>query len=533
MSIGQIAAAIYNIVENLPATNMYYQAMNSLLSGYDYITMFNWTDSSITNSGTSPDTYALASSDTGYIFPSGTQPDTLVISSGYQESSLGMAGNGGYFTFQGDASGYNAIDINYNPQYISDLKYYLADAANFQILDFNYSQGDYSGFYSSALDLSTINSGFNTFILDDTYNNSGSSYPLFMFTNATGSDMFAVQATTEMLLVENSSTSSDTTNIIMDGGTNGVGLGLLVFSPYYSGNSDSVINIDSIGTAANTIQLMGDLNITGDNLAGSFTINVYGSDPLSIGSQYSLPYSAVSTNENGIELHDGSTLSLNGNSGSSLTAYIYENSATQSSGVTVNASGFAGTLNLIESQFSSTSPDTFILGTGTDSVATNDGNATVTVGSGADTIIINSTYSTDSVYYLGQTVTPGHITVIQGNIGSNDSIIFGTPLGSTPADWSVYPGQTGSSGEGISVSSLVQYNVTGAASATAAIASVIATLEGEWAALNNSGSTQDFAGWFQYNGNTYIVNSVALQNQVVELVGTYTISPASVGHLAV
>ena len=543
LPIGEILFGIYSSVENLPVTNAYYQYMNNKIQGDNYITMFKWTLGNIAANGTNPDVYTLASTDTGHTFASGAQSDTLVIPLDYQSTGLGQAGNGAYFTFQGDTSGHNAVDINYDPVYTSNISYYLQNATNFQILDFNYSQGDYSNLGNSPLDLSTINSGFNTFILGDTYNTGTvDSYSDYGFTNATDNDTFVVKATTMELDIFNSTNGNggNTANVIMDGGTGGVGLGTLYFSPSSSGAA-ATVNIYSSGVTLNTIQAMGDMYLTGNNLTGSFTLNVYGSDPLSIGSATYQPYTASNNIDNGIELRDGSTLTIAGHSSSSnLTAYIYENSPTQTLGVTVNAAGFAGTLSLID-EFSSayTSPNTFILGSGTDSVATNYYNASVTVGSGTDTIVSNAAYSTDSSYTAGVSslnTTPGNITTIHGNITPGDQITFGTPLGIDPANWQIYPGLNSggipSAGTGVVITSLTAYSESGAASAASAIIAVISALEAPWDATSpnpvSPAGLLDYAGWFQYGGNTYIVNSDQGQNQVIELVGTYSLSNASI-----
>ncbi len=361
--IAAVAQGIYNDVLGEPITSADHMVMGDTIQGDNFFT----TSNRIANSLVNANVYTLTSTDTGHTFASSSsQPDTLVIPFDYLYSNLGQAGNSQYFTFQGDASGYNAVDINYDPVYTSTISYYLQNATNFQILDFNYSQSDYSNLYSSPIDLSTINSGFNTFILDDTYNTGTvDSYSDYGFTNATNNDTFVVQATTMELDIYSSANGNDgnAANLIMDGGAGGVGLGTFVFSPSSASVSNPTVNIYSVGSTLNTIQAMGDMFVTGNNLTGSFTINVYGSDQLSIGSASDQPYTASNNVDNGIELQDGSTLTINGDSANSnLIAYIYENSPTQTQGVTVNAAGFAGTLSLID-EFSSayTSPNTFIL----------------------------------------------------------------------------------------------------------------------------------------------------------------------------
>jgi hypothetical protein len=145
----------------------------------------------------------------------------------------------------------------------------------------------------------------------------------------------------------------------------------------------------------------------------------------------------------------------------------------------------------------------------------------------------------DSSAYAGQSslnTTPGNITTIQGSITAADSITFGTPLGIDPANWQIYPGLlasgTPSFGTGVVISSLAQYNESGAATATAAITAVINALEAQWDANSpqpvSAAGLLDYAGWFQYGPNTYIVNSDQGQNQVVKLAGTYDLSHAAI-----
>ena len=527
MTISQVASQIYFDVLGEPTNSQDPMVMQDKIAYANYYTWHSAASSSVY-------THTLLSTDTGYAFPaSSSQPDTLIIPFGYSGSSLGTAGNNGYFTFTGDASGLNAVDINYSPNSVTNMTYYLENAQNFQTLDFNYSQGILSMQYYQ-LDLSQINSGFNTFVLDDTYG-TPNNYSGYGFTNATNNDTFVVQAMS-MELDINNAYASNYANVIMDGGTNGVQLGTLYFSPYSSVATAPAINIHSIGSAANTIQYMGDSLTSSDNLTGSFALNIYGSDQLNIGSASPTGYTPVGPYDNGIELQDGSTLTIVGHSsGSSLTAYIDHNSPTMTQGITVNAAGFAGNLTLIEAYSSAyPSPDTFILGSGTDSVATNYVSATVTVGSGTDTVVSNAAYSTDAYYGptgdtgLGDVTTPGYITTVKG-IAVGDFLTFGTPLGTAPANWQIYSMlSTPTDGTGTTIGTITQYNESGAASQTAAIQTVIASLEAMWVNAGEPGTSGaqavDNAGLFQYGGNTFIVNSANLQNQVIELVGTFNAS---------
>ena len=114
---------------------------------------------------------------------------------------------------------------------------------------------------------------------------------------------------------------------------------------------------------------------------------------------------------------------------------------------------------------------------------------------------------------------------------------FGTPLGTGPADWQIYPGLNSGatsggptpSSAGVTITSLTPFQESGAASATAAITAVISALESQWDSVTpTTAGLLDYAGWFQYGGNTYIVNSDQGQNQVIELVGTYSLSSAAI-----
>ena len=114
---------------------------------------------------------------------------------------------------------------------------------------------------------------------------------------------------------------------------------------------------------------------------------------------------------------------------------------------------------------------------------------------------------------------------------------FGTPLGLDPADWQIYPGLNAGvtsggptpSSAGVTIYSLTPFQESGASSATTAITAVISALESQWDSVTpTAAGLLDYAGWFQYGGNTYIVNSDQGQNQVIELVGTYSLSSAAI-----
>jgi hypothetical protein len=98
--------------------------------------------------------------------------------------------------------------------------------------------------------------------------------------------------------------------------------------------------------------------------------------------------------------------------------------------------------------------------------------------------------------------TPGYITTIHGSITAGDSVTFGTPSGIDPANWQIYPGLhasgTPSPGTGVVISSLTQFQESGA-SAVAAITAVISSLEAPWDA-NPPNQPVSAAGLLDYAG---------------------------------
>ena len=496
MSIGQITADIYNIVES-QGTGTYYTVMNENISNANNITDFNNTLGNI-SADTNPTTYTITADGANYSFPvASTQPDTLVISFSYQNSNPPTSSNGytyADYSFQGDASGNNTVDINYATGG-SYLHYYLQNAANFQTLDFNYQ-----GSNSFTLNLNDINSGFNTFVLD----NGGTNASDYTFQNVGNNDTFIVQSAVPnsdwVILTE--STNANIANLILEG----VSLQDVSIAP--SSNNISTINIDSYGTgAANSIAWFDNANtgsVSSANALNSTIINIDGTQSLTIGN-INYGYGTGIFYING-----GETITVNGDlsgSNSVLTLnYTSVNNGSSTEGATINASGYSGTLAITSSSNQQLN-DNVILGSGTDTFTTNSGSYTITVGSGNDTIIDNSTpYSTNNYY----------ITTVQGNINANDSISFNY--------------------NNMIIQSFTQLNESSASTEYNAISAAIATLNAantDTAANVNYGTAILADAWFTYGGNTYIVNSynsgynVYFYDKVVQLVGTYDLSGVS------
>lgn len=523
-SIGQITADIYNIVETLPSTNPYYEALNNVISEANTSLSLSNTLADINNNSnpqpftmptsfhvpvTNPyydsnGNYITTSYQYSYIFPaSATQSDTLVLPASSNNLTITDVNNNTYngtmtYAFTGDASGHNTVDVSYQTSGGSGLTNYLADAANFQTLDFNYN-GTNNNYNSVNLNISQINPGFTNFIMDNTgFAND------FTFNNATNNDTFIVQANPNSLTV-NDATNNSITNVIMDGANIWTG-GLNFFG--------STINIDSAGNTANAIT--GGINFTNNAInesGSSMTLNISGSQNLTIGT----------INAGYVLLNDGSIININDNSAGNLNIYFLDTStSSNASGVTFNASNVSSPLTIYNGYTNSpyNIPNTIILGSGTDFVSTDNGNSTIKIGSGADTIVSYADISnivTENNVPVNYT---GFIITVQGSISANDSITF---TGS---------GNPGNMPSSVSIDYFSQLNESSAASQSQAIAMALNTLN------NSTSGGTDNAAWFQYNGNTYIVNDYQIggffggpQDQAVKLAGTVDLSNVAIsGH---
>jgi hypothetical protein len=518
-SIAQIAADIYNIVVTLPATSSYNEALNTFISGADTSlslssTLSDVNDNYSAQSFTMPTSFQVPVENSGYVtssngnyvyynssyqyvhdFPaSTTQSDTLILP--VTSSSLSIAdvnGNSYYgtmsYAFTGDDSGHNTVDVSYQASGGTGLTNYLADATNFQTLDFNYN-GTGNGYNSLNLNLNLINSDFVNFVMD----NSGFDKP-FTFTNAVNADTFIVQATVSSLSVSDSTGNTDL-NLIMNGN---VSIG--------SDNSSALtfngqtVNIDSAGIAGNSI---GGIDFSNNTLITSMTLNITGSESLTIGAHPS-SYSTY-----GIFLNDGSTLNVNDNSSAQLTIYVGDNSnSSNPTGITLNLSGSSAPVTIHDISPNNT-PDTIILGSGTDNVFTDNGNSIITAGSGQDTITIDTSI-TDNYDNGVYTSYSGYMPDIK-NAGPNDSMAFSGVSSAHPIQFES-----------------TQLNETSASSLNDAILNAM----NDAYSLSSKASAGDFAVWFEYGTNTYIVNESGASYmweggfQIVQLAGTVNLSEAT------
>ena len=514
LSIGQILIDIYDAAQALPYNNQYYEYMNNSITNADVSVSYYDTISSAVNytnplSYSEPTSVIVPTASSGssnnyqysYAFASSTsQSDVFVI----QESPTAISptySNGSYYYgtvsyyFTGDASGHNVVDVTYQASgtYLVD---YLADAYNFQTLEFNYTSTNTYG-PSLNLDLSQINSGFVNFVLDDTgFENS------FTFNNVKDYDFFIIESAPYYLTI-NEAANNSTANIILYGSNiGGIGQGAGQGGLNFSG---STINIDSIGSNANIIG--SNVNFTNNASLTSITLNISGSQDLTIGG-YDYGYY-------GVIVYDGSTLNVNAASSGNVTLYAIDDNYSNAAnpvGIEINASGTSSPINIYDG--SQNMPDNIVLGSGAATVFTDNGNSTVTVGSGVDTIVTNAYVG--SLILSGSTPTGynGYVTTING-IGSHpyDSIMFNsTTLAFANIDSSLF----------------VQANESAASNSSQAIATALNTIN------SVIGNNDDIAVWFQYGGNTYIVNNYydyGSNMEAVKLTGTINLSNAIVsGH---
>ena len=523
MSIGQIAADIYNTAQTLPVTNSYYEYVNSHISTNNLSVSFtdmlaNATSTSNATTFTMPTTfqapvsnpyydsnynYITTSYEYAYAFPtSTTQSDILVLPASSSSLTITDISGSSYYgtisyAYTGDDSGHNTVDVSYQASGGTGLTNYLLNAANFQTLDFNYSGStDYN---SLNLNLNLINSGFTNFVMDNSgFDNS------FTFSNAINNDNFVVMSSVNSLSVSDS-TNNTNLNIIMDGN---ISIGSYDNSALtFNGQT---INIDSTGSAGNSI---GGIDFSNNNTISNMTLNITGSESLIIGGyEYYINY--------GIYLNDGSTLNVNDNSAGNLTIYVGDNSnSTSPSGVILNFAESTAPMTIYDISSNNT-PDTIILGSGATTVNTDNGNTTITLGSGVDSVVTNAYVTTYYGWNLPVTSSSysGYIATLGGNINANDSITF-TNITSNSVN--IAP-------------SLISIDESSATSQTAAIANAIDTLANN---LIKYGGTPDELIYFTYGGNTYLINGCYApsgdfeQNQVVKLIGNVSLTNVTIsGH---
>ncbi|MHB8232713.1 MAG: beta strand repeat-containing protein [bacterium] len=352
LSIGQIVASIYNIVENLPSTSAVYidketmdaklGAMQAFTASYyspagplsyasatsllnDAYTQANFLNGTMPTSIIGAQTVNVTAAPTAnFSFVGGiAEPDTMNL-------SAAPIANGYTYTMLGSASPANTIDVNYAAT-SAGLTTYLGSASNFSTLDFTVAPAS-----PLTLDLSKVDGGGFTAV--DV--NGGA----FTFQNAAGSAaIFNVNANTASLTISDAAGHKGA-NVTLNGGTAGVTLGILdasLASP--AAVNPTVLNIISNGTAPNIIGTI--------DAANASTVNITGSDALT---------AAISGSGN-------DTLNISGSGNDTV-------SITGPGADTVNISGLGN--------------DTVVIaGAGNDTVnISGPGSDSVTLGSGVDTV---------------------------------------------------------------------------------------------------------------------------------------------------
>jgi hypothetical protein len=268
------------------------------------------------------------------------------------------------------------------------------------------------------------------------------------------------------------------------------------------------VNIDSTGQLGN---LISGIDFYNNALITSMTLNISGSESLTIGAHPS-SYSTY-----GIFLNDGSTLNVNDNSNGLLTIYAGDNSnSSNPTGITLNFSGSSAPLTIYDISQHNT-PDNIILGSGADTVYTDNGNSIITAGSGQDTITVDTAITANYSYSNGVDIYTSYSGYTPGvkNAGSNDSITFSDVNSAHPIQFES-----------------TQLNETSATSLNNAMLNAM----NDAYSLFSANVGGDFAVWFEYGNNTYIVNDSNLAGggyanysnfQIVELTGTVNLSNAT------
>jgi len=230
----------------------------------------------------------------------------------------------------------------------------------------------------------------------------------------------------------------------------------------------------AVGTTAATINL-------GTSSAAGFTttaLTVTGltADTLNVAGTSAQTITALHNSDN-------TTLTITGST--DLTIGSIDATTT---GSKIDASGFTGKLSVI----GSTKADIIIGGSGNDTLATGGGSDTLTGGAGTDKFDVSAS--------IGGSTTVATIN----DIATKESLIL-------------------NAGNGTNVFTTAKVDVSAAADLTAALNLAAA----------GDGSANSKVSWFQFGGNTYVVEdntagaTLAATDQVVKLVGTVDLSTAT------
>ncbi len=437
----------------------------------------------------------LASTATFTFDGTGTGTDILNLTS--------AATSGVTYNLTGDSNSANTVNVDYLTSG-STLVDYVSAATGFSTLEFNSTSA------AVTLDVAKISAGFTTFV------DNASTSTSFTYNSVANNDTFSftslVSASTSAII--NAAATGATVNVDLGHTHGGITLASLdLYNSTSAADSFSTINLESNGTSANTN------TITALYAADHSTINITGTEALTISSS--------------IGIADASSTPYSGS--------VY-------SGITVDAQNFTGTLNLtLDSASTSniaTASDTVIFGTGGGTVDTNLGNDT-----------INTTYDISSSHVAavdnyaiysatGDTIQPNNIITMTDTNStvnySNDTIYFAAD---STSGLLTSTSSMGSNAEKSGYFNTAMYGFSATPSSSEqAISQVINTLQTDITPATSVASTFDAAAWFQYGGNTYVVNAydvstastsaVAATNtftdQIVKLTGNVDLSHADV-----
>jgi hypothetical protein len=410
--------------------------------------------------------------------------------SGQDTISLNAAPVSSSYTFTGGTNAHNTVDVNYAAT-ASDLYSYLGTATNFQTLDFNASTAITN--LSLILGSHGISTSFDNFVID----NPLTSADTLAFSGVTNSDTFNVTASAVGTLAISNASGSDTANIAFASSlATPVAITLAELNTDYASNAPGgnsnplIVNIasnDGTKGAGNGITNI----ITALNVADGATVNLTGTDT----------YNTFTTT-----LSDGTT--------------------SPTLGVTFDAANFAGTLNITDGNNTN---DTFMLGSGTSTVITGTGNDTITLGTAStavDKITVNAVADTVAVSASSSSYTPTTQDVITNGsaLNTDDKIVFNANLATNTV-------------------SLLSENtlISSATSLSDALSTVINHLQSADTNSTTTSTSLEGLAWFNYAGNTYIVNDVTTAtsstdsgwyDQVVKITGTVDLSHAAVGTIS-
>jgi S-layer protein len=308
-----------------------------------------------------------------------------------------------------------------------------------------------------------------------------------------------------LLQTADSTGAQDTVTLdIGTGGTSGVTAAQVTLEDS-SGTGIGTVNIvsSSYNAASNVVTKLVD--------TGVVTLNVSGSAPISLGT-------LAETNLATMTLANDTAVTITGDN---VTSGILVDAANDNAAVSFSASGVAA----------SGKTDSVTLGNGNDfvSLAGKADHVAITLGTGSDTIVLGANASgtvvlgthsgTDAVTVGASGATTSSIVSIQGlNNSGSDTIQFS-------GDANALTGFT----------QVTQANVTAAGGDATQLATWVAVADGKGAVV---GGAAHGITWFEFGGNTYVVESVAgatadggtmaAGNTLLELVGTgYTFGHAS------